>query len=176
MRCPDVNVLLCAVNLDGPQQHEAVRAWLETCFSGPQGVGFAWAALLGFLRRSTRCGIYARLLSLDSALPVIHAWLGRPRASALEPTEPHASVLGRLLLGAGVGATWYRIPTLVHWSSSMAPSSALSMMATFAVPQVCTGPRWGGPSGKYAEALASGTPRRTRRASRKPVGRVKSAQ
>jgi len=102
MRCPDVNVLLYAVNLDSPQ-HEDARAWLEASFSRPQGVGFAWAALLGFLRLSTRGGIYAQPLSLDAALSVIDAWLGHPRASVLEPTERHAGVLGRLLLGAGAG-------------------------------------------------------------------------
>ena len=102
MRCPDVNVLLYAVNRDSPQ-HDDARAWLEASFSRPQGVGFAWAALLGFLRLSTRNGIYAQPLSVEVALSVVDAWLTHPRARVLEPTERHAGILGRLLLGAGIG-------------------------------------------------------------------------
>lgn len=102
MRTPDVNVLLYAVNADSPQ-HGAARSWIETSFARPQGIGFAWAALLGFLRLSTRTGIFAEPLSIEPALGVVDAWLHHPAARALGTTDRHAGVLGSLLLGAGVG-------------------------------------------------------------------------
>ena len=102
MRTPDVNVLLYAVNQDCVR-HEAARNWLEASFARPQGVGFAWAALLGFLRLATKPGIFAQPLPLDLALAVVDTWLNHPAACVLEATERHAGILGRLLLGAGVG-------------------------------------------------------------------------
>lgn len=102
MRTPDVNVLLYAVNRDSAQ-HETARTWLEASFARPQGIGFAWAALLGFLRLATKPGIFAQPLSLDLALSVVDAWLNHPAACVLDTTERHAGILGRLLLGAGTG-------------------------------------------------------------------------
>jgi toxin-antitoxin system PIN domain toxin len=60
-------------------------------------------ALLGFLRLSTRSGIFARPLGIEQALSVVDVWLSQPTASILNPTDRHAGVLGRLLLGAGSG-------------------------------------------------------------------------
>lgn len=98
MRTLDVNVLLYAINQDCAQ-HEAARNWLEASFSRPQGVGFAWAALLGFLRLATKPGIFAQPLPVDLALAVVDAWLNHPTACVLEATDRHAGILG----GAGAG-------------------------------------------------------------------------
>ncbi len=102
MKTPDVNVLLYAANSDCPQ-HAAARSWLEGAFAQPHGAGLSWAAMLGFLRLSTRSGIFAKPLSVDNALYVIDAWIGHPHAHILQPTERHAGILGRLLLAAGKG-------------------------------------------------------------------------
>jgi len=100
MRLPDVNVLLNAVNQDSPQ-HDAARRWLEESFLRPRGVGFAWTALLGFLRISTRPGIFVQPLPLEAALSVVDAWLNHPSARIVSPTDQHSGILARLLLGAG---------------------------------------------------------------------------
>ena len=100
MRTPDVNMLLYAVNSDSAQ-HKAATSWLAESFARPQGIGFGWMALLGFLRLSTRNGIFARPLGIEQALSVVDVWLSQPTASILNPTDRHAGVLGRLLLGAG---------------------------------------------------------------------------
>ena len=100
MRTPDVNVLLYAVNSDSAQ-HKTATSWLAESFARPQGIGFGWMALLGFLRLSTRTGIFARPLGTEQALSVVDIWLSQPTASILNPTDRHAGVLGRLLLGAG---------------------------------------------------------------------------
>lgn len=102
MRTPDVNVLLYAVNADSPQ-HAVARGWIEDSFARTQGVGFAWSALVGFLRLATRRGIFERPLPVEDALGVVDAWLGHPAARVIEPTERHARLLSSLLIGAGRG-------------------------------------------------------------------------
>lgn len=57
MKMPDVNMLLYAVNANAPQHPEAKR-WLEAAFNAPEGIGFAWNVVLGFLRLGTRHSIF----------------------------------------------------------------------------------------------------------------------
>lgn len=102
MKTPDVNVLLYAINADAPQQAVAAR-WLERAYADPGGIGYAWIALLGFLRIATRPGIFTRPLTLDEALGQVDAWLNHSRARVIHPTSRHAAVLARLLIGAGRG-------------------------------------------------------------------------
>lgn len=102
MRMPDVNVLLYAANLDAPQRNAASR-WLEAAFDDPAGIGFAWAALSGFLRLSTMRGPLSTPLPVTTALEVIDNWLAQPHARILLPGDRHAALLGRLLIGAGRG-------------------------------------------------------------------------
>lgn len=99
---PDVNVLLYAINLDAPQCNAAQR-WLKTAFDGPDGIGFAWPALTGFLRLSTKVELLRAPLSIATALDVIDEWLAHPRARILVAGERHSPLLARLLMGAGRG-------------------------------------------------------------------------
>lgn len=101
MKVPDVNVLLYAVNADCAQ-HKTARTWLESAFAGGR-VGFAWPALLGFLRLSTRQGIFARPLALEDALDVTQTWLDHPASQLIAPTDRHAGLLAGLLLAGGRG-------------------------------------------------------------------------
>ena len=102
MKLPDVNILLFATN-KASAEHEQARAWLESAFDDPGGVGLAWVALLGFIRVATRRGIFAKPLAVEDALSVTRSWLAEPRAGVLHPTERHGQVLSRLLLAAGTG-------------------------------------------------------------------------
>lgn len=102
MKTPDVNLLLYAVNADSPQ-HEAARSWIESSFASVGGVAFCWPALVGFLRLSTRSGIFGQALTLDYALELVDAWLDHPAARLIVPTERHAAVLASLLLARGRG-------------------------------------------------------------------------
>ena len=101
MKLPDTNVLLYAVNTAAPQRRDAER-WLVDAFGGAAGVGLSWAALLGFIRLSTRAGIFENPLPVETALRAVDQWLSHPAARVLEPGTRHAALLGRLLLGAGV--------------------------------------------------------------------------
>lgn len=102
MKLPDVNVLLGAVNASSAE-HESARRWLEAALDAPAGVGFAWVALLGFIRISTRAGILPRPLALEQALMVVRDWIEAPTARILHPTERHGPLLARLLLSVGSG-------------------------------------------------------------------------
>ncbi len=104
MILPDVNTLLYAVNRSSDQHAVALKA-LQRGFADPRGVGFAWTALLAFLRLSTRRGIFPRSLSVEDALSVIERWLAHPRAQVVNPGERHAEVLGRLLRSAGAAGS-----------------------------------------------------------------------
>ncbi|MBV8402863.1 MAG: PIN domain-containing protein [Gammaproteobacteria bacterium] len=100
MILPDANTLLYAVNTAAPGHRSALQA-LEEGFLAPRGVGFAWSALLAFVRLSTRAGIFPRALSVENALHVVTHWLDHPNAQVLHPGDRHAEVLGRLLRAAG---------------------------------------------------------------------------
>lgn len=100
MKLVDTNVLLNAINADS-REHAAALSCLQDGLSDPAGVGFAWLALVGFLRLATRRGILAHPLPIDDALAVVDAWLAAPHAHLLEATPRHWPLLRRLLVGAG---------------------------------------------------------------------------
>ena len=102
MKTPDVNVLLYAINADSPQ-HKTARGWLESAFASVGGIAFCWPALVGFLRLSTRSGVFGQPLTLDQVLELVDAWLGHPAARLIAPTERHVALLSSLLLAQGRG-------------------------------------------------------------------------
>jgi toxin-antitoxin system PIN domain toxin len=99
VKLPDVNVLLYAAN-EASADHEEARSWLESAFNDAEGVGLAWVALLGFIRLSTRRGIFPKPLTVENAISVVQAWLSHERSNVLHPSERHVSILARLLVGA----------------------------------------------------------------------------
>ncbi len=104
MKTPDVNILVHAINADTPQ-HTAARRWLEDAYLEPAGIGFTWVALRGFVRITTRRGILPTPLSIEDAFGLVDDWLNHPHARILNPTDRHAALLARLLLGAGRGGS-----------------------------------------------------------------------
>lgn len=97
MKLPDVNVLLFAQNSEAPD-HERARDWLENALSGREPVGFAWAALLGFIRIST---LLTRPKTPAEAFDTVDEWLQRPAAEIVQPTRRHGGLLRGLLTEAG---------------------------------------------------------------------------
>ena len=100
MKLPDTNVLVNSVNEFSAVRNQAAN-WLEKAFDSEPGIGFAWLALVGFVRVSTQRGILKTPLSPSNALELMEAWLSHPRARILQPTERHGDILARLLLSAG---------------------------------------------------------------------------
>jgi toxin-antitoxin system PIN domain toxin len=96
----DTNVLLHAVNEDSPR-HETARDWLNDALSGAEVVGFAWIALLGFLRIVTKETVFPDPLTPGDALDLIDDWLARPLTAILDPGDRHAAIVRELIERAG---------------------------------------------------------------------------
>ncbi|HEY7280407.1 MAG TPA: type II toxin-antitoxin system VapC family toxin [Actinomycetota bacterium] len=96
MNLVDANVLLYAVNEDSPL-HDRARTWLDESLGGSETVGFAWIALLAFVRLSTRADLFPRPLRLAEGIEVVDGWLGAPAAVVVHPTTRHLAVLAGLL-------------------------------------------------------------------------------
>lgn len=99
MNIVDVNLLLYAVNKRSAH-HRQAHGWLTRQLRGTGTVGFAWSALLGFVRISTSRSILPNPISAEQAFDVIDAWLSAPPAVIVQPTVRHRAIL-RGLLGAG---------------------------------------------------------------------------
>jgi hypothetical protein len=98
----DANVLLYATN-DDARLHAPARRWLDDALSGADTVGFAWIALLAFVRLSTKAGLFPTPLSVDGAMDRVDAWIGAGAAVILEPTPRHGGLVRSLLRDVGHG-------------------------------------------------------------------------
>jgi toxin-antitoxin system PIN domain toxin len=88
MILPDVNVLVHAHNADSAV-HSRARRWWDGCLSGPEGVGLAWAALLGFIRLTTNRKIVAEPLRVHDVMARIKSWLDLPHIHLVQPSDTH---------------------------------------------------------------------------------------
>jgi toxin-antitoxin system PIN domain toxin len=96
----DANVLLYAVDQTA-RHHDAARSWLDAALDGAEAVGFAWAALLAFVRIGTDPSILTAPMSVEDATGQVEAWLTAPAAVTVDPTARHIHVLRGLLRDAG---------------------------------------------------------------------------
>ena len=96
MKLPDVNLLIYAVDETSPH-HDRARRWLDAALSETEPVGFAWSALIGFVRLSTRAQILANPVPVAKAFDIVEAWLSQPCALILHPTERHLAILRGLI-------------------------------------------------------------------------------
>ena len=96
----DANVLLYAVDSASAHHDQSFR-WLERALNGAEAVGFAWVALLAFIRVATNAAILPNALSADEATGQVRAWLTAPAAVQLEPKSRHLDLLGDLLSESG---------------------------------------------------------------------------
>lgn len=88
MILPDVNVLVHAHNSDSGV-HEAARGWWDGCLAGSEGVGLAWATILGFVRITTNRKIVVRPLAVGDVMGRIHGWLQLPHIHIAQPSDNH---------------------------------------------------------------------------------------
>ena len=98
----DANVLLYAVDSASPA-HAQSRGCLDRSLAGGEAVGFAWVALLAFIRIGTNPAILPTPMTTEEATEQVAAWLGAPAAVVANPTSRHASVLAGLLRATGTG-------------------------------------------------------------------------
>jgi toxin-antitoxin system PIN domain toxin len=88
MILPDVNVLVHAHNSDAAV-HLRAREWWNSCLSGPEGVGLAWATLLGFVRLTTSRRVVSRPLAVREVTSLIESWLDLPHVHLAVPSDKH---------------------------------------------------------------------------------------
>jgi toxin-antitoxin system PIN domain toxin len=98
---PDVNVLVHAHNADSAV-HDAARDWWDGCLAGSEGVGLAWAAVLGFVRITTNRRIVARPLTVDEVMARVATWLELPHVHIAQPSDAHFARLRAVLERVGV--------------------------------------------------------------------------
>jgi len=102
MILPDVNVLVHAHNTDSAV-HDRARQWWDACLAGPEGVGLAWAAVLGFIRLTTNRRIVARPLPIADVTRRIASWLDLPHVHVAQPSDAHFARLRIELERLGTG-------------------------------------------------------------------------
>lgn len=100
MKLADTNVLLYAMNVDSPYNTQALR-WIEETLGQPSGLALAWTSIVGFIRLSTRKGVFRSPLPVAQALAVVDDWLAHPNTHIVQPGDRHADLLARLLLSVG---------------------------------------------------------------------------
>lgn len=83
---PDLNLLIYAVDASFPQ-HGRARQWWEDTLNGEAPVGLCDVVSFGFLRLTTRRGIFAQPLSVATAVNLIEEWLAVPVVEALSLTD-----------------------------------------------------------------------------------------
>jgi toxin-antitoxin system PIN domain toxin len=96
----DTNILLYAVDRDA-FLHQQAREWLEGALNGHETVGFPWIVLLGFLRLSTRSGVFPQPLSIEHAILLVDEWLALPQSRLVVESDEHWPILRQLLLETG---------------------------------------------------------------------------
>lgn len=102
MKLVDTNVLLHAVNLSSPQ-HRVAKGWLDGALSGGAPVGFAWLALVGFVRIASHPAVFPQPLGSSDAMDRVDAWLATRSAAVLSPGGRHAQLFREMLGHAGGG-------------------------------------------------------------------------
>lgn len=102
MNLVDANVLIYAVNTESTH-HRAAKTWLDAALSGGSPVGFAWTALIAFIRITTKPGLFTDPLSTAQATGTVRMWLDQSAAHVLHPTPRHLDVLTGLLAELGTG-------------------------------------------------------------------------
>jgi uncharacterized protein len=88
MILPDINVLVHAHNVDSAV-HARARQWWDECLEGPEGIGLAWATLLGFIRLTTNRRIVTRPLAVGDVTLRIESWLDLPHVHLAHPSDTH---------------------------------------------------------------------------------------
>jgi uncharacterized protein len=103
MTLVDTNILLYAVDASAAH-HVAAKRWLDAQLTSGARTGFAWVALMAFIRITTNPRVYASPLTVGAALDRVQAWVEHPSSSVLMPGRRHLGILRALLEPRGTAA------------------------------------------------------------------------
>ena len=101
MQIVDANVLINAVNRNAAD-HEVARDWLERALVGGRTLGFAWVAIVAFLRIATNPAALSDPLDPELAVRSVEGWLSEEASVVVDPISSHLAILQRLLLESDV--------------------------------------------------------------------------
>lgn len=101
MIVPDLNLLLYAVDAGFPQ-HQAAHRWWQNCLNGDESIGLCDVVCFGFLRLTTRRGIFAQPMPVGTAVDLIEAWLSLPQVHGLASCERSRSQVWHWMRELGV--------------------------------------------------------------------------
>jgi len=100
MKLVDLNVLLYVVNSAAPL-HRRVLRWWEAALNGNEPVALCWPVIAGFIRLSTRRGVFPSPLTVEAACARVDRWFELPVIRIINESESHWSLLKHLLSEAG---------------------------------------------------------------------------
>lgn len=86
MIIPDLDLLIYAIDSSFPA-HAAARRWWQACLDGEEPIGLCDVVSFGFLRLTTRRGVFAHPLPVDTAVALIDDWLALPHVEGLALCE-----------------------------------------------------------------------------------------
>ena len=101
MTIRDANLLIYATDTES-SHHGASLRWLEDILSVSETLGFAWAALITYVRVCTNPRVFANPMTVAEVLGYVDGWLAQPNATIVHETRRHAAVLRDLLVPVGV--------------------------------------------------------------------------
>lgn len=116
MIVPDLNLLLYAVD-SGFSQHAAANRWWQACLNGDEPIGLCDVVSFGFLRLTTRRGIFARPLPVETAVGLIEQWSSLPQVHGLALCARSRAQIWRWMRELGVAgnlSTDLQIAALAH--------------------------------------------------------------
>lgn len=116
MIVPDLNLLLYAVDAGFPQ-HKAAHRWWQQRLNADEPIGLCDVVTFGFLRLTTRRGVFAQPLPVDVAVGLIEQWSTLPQVRSLALCERSRAQAWRWMRELGVAGnltTELQIAALVH--------------------------------------------------------------
>ena len=94
----DANLLIYSYSRKSPYHARSIAWWSEVLNDGTR-VGIPWHCLIAFLRIMTKSKPGHDAITMPQAWATVESWLGHSTVWVPQPTERHAKILGRLLLG-----------------------------------------------------------------------------
>ncbi len=98
----DLNLLLYTYDSLSPQ-HEAAKQWWIDILAGPEVVGLCDVVVFGFIRITTRRGVYAQPMLIPVVLEIVRSWLNHPNVEMLTPSAKSRAICFDLLESIGTG-------------------------------------------------------------------------
>lgn len=116
MIVPDLNLLVYAIDASFPQ-HAAAHRWWQELLNGDEPIGICDVVSFGFLRLTTRRGVFAQPLPVDTAVELIEQWSSLPQVHALALCDRSRAQAWRWMRELGVAgnlSTDLQIAALAH--------------------------------------------------------------